>query len=205
MARGAMQLALVDVDAAQSVGHNRDLIARIITRARALSSGKAPCIQVAGGIRSSDQAQFFLDQGAAWLVVGTILHKSPLVVEQLLARSQPNLTAAIDARGGQVHSSGWLTNTNLPAETLAQRAKAYGFRRLLFVDIPDQDGADPDFATASRISEASRLPVLMGGSLSRPDHLRAAQGQASLHGALVDALLFLKDAELMGLLHPACA
>ena len=203
--RGAMQLALVDVDAAQGVGHNRELIARIISRARALSSGKAPCIQVAGGIRSSDQAQYFLDQGAAWLVVGTILHKSPLVVEQLLARFQPNLTAAIDARGGQVHCSGWLTNTNLHAETLAQRAKAYGFRRLLFVDIPDEDGADPDFATAGRISEASRLPVLMGGSLSRPDHLRAAQGQSSLHGALVDALLFLKDAELMGLLHPACA
>ncbi|HJU84768.1 MAG TPA: HisA/HisF-related TIM barrel protein [Holophagaceae bacterium] len=205
MEQGATQLALVDVDAAHGVGHNRDLIARILAKARSQPGSKGPCIQVAGGIRSSDQAQFFLDQGATWLVVGTILHKSPLVVEQLLGRFQSNLTAAIDARGGQVHCSGWVAAADLPAETLAQRARAYGFRRILFVDIPEQEGAEPDFATAGRLVKASGLPVLMGGSISRTEHLRAARAQAFLHGTLVDALLFLKDPELMGLLHPACA
>ena len=205
MEQGAMQLALVDVDAARGVGHNRELIGRIIARARAQGGGKGPCIQVAGGIRSSDQAQFFLDHGANWLVVGTILHKSPMVVEQLLGRFQSNLTAAIDARGGQVRCSGWATAADMPAELLAQRARAYGFKRLLFVDIPEQEGAAPDFITAGRLAEAAHLPLLMGGSLTRPGHLHAARGQAGLHGALVDALLFLKDSELMGLLHPACA
>jgi phosphoribosylformimino-5-aminoimidazole carboxamide ribotide isomerase len=76
---------------------------------------------VAGGIRSSDQAQFFVDNGAAWLVVGTLLHKSPLVVDQLLARFHKHLTAAIDARGGQVHRSGWSERAGLTAEELALR------------------------------------------------------------------------------------
>jgi len=201
---GAQCLALVDVDAAQSLGHNREIIGRIL--ARAATRAKRPCVQVAGGIRASDQAQYFLDQGANWLVVGTIFHKSPAVVENLLSRFRPHLTAAIDARGGQVHSSGWASNTGLDAIVLAERAKAYGFRRLLFVDIPEEDGADPDFETARRLGEASKLPLLMGGSLTRPAHLRAARDRGELHGAIVDALLLIEDPALMELLHPAsCA
>lgn len=207
--QGATKLALVDVDAARGVGHNRELLGRIIARCQAIEASKRPCVQVAGGIRSSDQANYFLDLGANWLVVGTILHKSEMVVQQLLARFQNNLTAAIDARGGQIHASGWASNsgssTGLPAEQMALRAKALGFRRLLFVDIPEGPDADPDFETAGRLGDCSRLPLLMGGSLTRVEHLRAAFRRPELHGALVDALLLLKDPELMGLLHPACA
>ena len=110
---GATRMALVDVDAAQGTGNNRDLIGRILQRAR--SQGRQVCLQVAGGVRSSDQAQFFIDHGAKWLVVGTILQKSPMVVEQLVARFQPHLTAAVDARGGKVHCSGWVNAASLSA------------------------------------------------------------------------------------------
>ena len=140
---GATRLALVDVDAAMGRGNNRELIGQILKRCHARE--RKVCVQVAGGVRSSDQAQFFIDLGAAWLVVGTILHKSPMVSEQLMARFQSYLTAAIDARGGKVHRSGWVDTTTLSALELAQRAKAYGFRRLLFVDIPEDAGSDPDF------------------------------------------------------------
>lgn len=201
---GAQCLALVDVDAARGVGHNRELIGRILSRAAARA--KRPCVQVAGGVRASDQAQYFLDLGANWLVVGTILHKSPAVVENLLSRFHAHLTAAIDARGGQVRRSGWDSSAGLDALALAQRAKDYGFRRLLFVDIPEEEGADPDFETARRLAAASKLPLLMGGSLTRAGHLRAAQERGDLHGAIVDALLLIEDPALMELIHPAsCA
>ncbi len=201
---GAQCLALVDVDAAHGVGHNREIIGRIL--ARAAARPKRPCVQVAGGIRASDQAQYFLDQGANWLVVGTILHKSPAVVENLLSRFRANLTAAIDARGGQVHRSGWVSNTGLDALALAERAKAYGFRRLLFVDIPEDEDAEPDFETARRLAQAAKLPLLMGGSLTQAAHLRAAQERGDLHGVIVDALLLIEDPALMELIHPAsCA
>ncbi len=105
MDQGCHHLCLLDVDAARSKGHNRELISRIMHRFR--QPGAKVCIQVGGGIRSSDQAQFFLDQGATWLLVGTILHRSPLIVDQLLARFSEYLTAAIDARAGFVKASGW--------------------------------------------------------------------------------------------------
>ncbi len=123
---GATRLALVDVDAAMGRGNNRELIGQILKRCHARE--RKVCVQVAGGVRSSDQAQYFIDLGAAWLVVGTILHKSPMVAEQLMARFQPFLTAAIDARGGQVHRSGWVDTTSLSALDLATRAKVATLR-----------------------------------------------------------------------------
>jgi phosphoribosylformimino-5-aminoimidazole carboxamide ribotide isomerase len=200
---GATRLALVDVDAAMGRGNNRELIGQILQRCRARD--RKICIQVAGGIRSSDQAQFFIDLGATWLVVGTILHKSPMVSEQLMARFPAFLTAAIDARGGMVHRAGWADATSQSALDLALRAKAYGFRRLIFVDIPEDSTADPDFQTAQDLAAATGLPLLMGGSLHSAHHLEAVCSKPGLKGALVDALLFYQNPGLLAYLQATCA
>jgi len=200
---GVNRLALVDVDAARNQGHNRDLIAQILQRCHARD--RKVCVQVAGGIRSSDQAQFFLDQGARWLVAGTILHKSQVVSDQLLARFQSSLVAAVDSRGGKVQRSGWVDPTPLSAIDLGLRARDYGFKRLLFVDIPESSRLEPDFLTARRLSEATGLALVMGGSLVSPDHLEAARDTRVLRASLVDALLFESQPRLMAFLQAACA
>ena len=200
---GATRLALVDVDAALGKGNNRDIIGQVLNRCR--TRDRKVCLQVAGGIRSSDQAQYFLDLGASWLVAGTILHKSPMVSEQLMARFQNNLVAAIDARGGKVHRSGWVDTTPMSALELAQRAKAYGFRRLLFVDLPEDPDAAPDFQTADELAGATGLPLIMGGSLTRPAHLDTLASHPGLKGGLVDAVLFRQDPRLLTFLQATCA
>lgn len=194
---GTTRLALVDVDAALNKGNNRDLIAQILKRCHARN--RKVCVQVAGGIRSSDQAQFFIDLGAAWLVAGTILHKAPLVAEQLIARFQPFLTAAIDTRPG------WTENMGASTLDLALRAKEYGFKRLLFVDIPADPSHEPDFETAQKLATATGLPLIMGGSLTSARHLEALRAYPGLKGALVDALLFHEDSSLLAFLQAACA
>ncbi len=200
---GATRLALVDVDAATGRGNNRELIGQILHHCHARD--RKVCVQVAGGIRSSDQAQFFLDLGARWLVVGTILHKSPMVSEQLKARFPSFLTAAIDARGGLVHRAGWTDRTTQSALDLALRAKAYGFRRLIFVDIPEDPGTAPDFQTARELAAATGLPLLMGGSLTAPQHLEAVSSMPGLKGALVEALMFYQNPRLLAFLQATCA
>lgn len=195
LAHGVSRLALVDVDAAHNTGNNRELIGRIL---KACSTSTSPvCVQVAGGIRSSDQAQYFVDHGASWLVVGTILHKSPMMVESLVARFQRYLTAAIDARGGEVHCSGWVDQAGLQAHVLGTKIREYGFKRLLFVDIPLEASANPDFHTAKQIADSTKLPMLMGGSILTMEHLQQAVLSGGLQGVLVDALLFLEDVRLL--------
>lgn len=200
--QGFQRLALVDVDAAHGTGNNRELLASLLQSAR--RRPHPPCVQVAGGIRSSDQAQYFLDHGATWLVVGTILHKSPMVVDQLLGRFQKHLTAAIDAREGRALRSGWSEQAPLDTSDLAARIVDAGFRRLLFVDIPHSPDAEPDFTTARALSERTRMPVVMGGSILARGHVAAAVGIPGLQGVLVDALLLVQQPDLAAPLPSPC-
>lgn len=193
--RGCHRLCLLDVDAARGQGHNRELLSRIMRRFR--QSTSKVCIQVGGGIRSSDQAQFFLDQGASWLLVGTILHRSPLIVDQLLARFREQLTAAIDARCGEVQASGWTESSRLSPQEAARRIQDQGFRRLLFSDIPKGDDSAPDFATATQISEQAKMPLFMGGSIRSLQHIDQASGISGVHGVLVDSRLVLEAPDLL--------
>lgn len=201
--RGCNRIALTDVDAAQGRGHNRELVAQMMRRFR--QSGAKCCIQVGGGIRSSDQAQFFLDHGATWLLLGTVLHRFPMVVDQLMARFRDQLTASIDARRGEVRTSGWVEPSSLKAEEMAQRLRSQGFRRLLFTDIPEAGGEGPDFATARRILEHGRLPVIMGGSLRTPAHVSLASEVAGLQGVCMDAQLLLESPDLLSASVQPCA
>ncbi len=200
--RGCHRLCLMDVDAARSQGNNRELLSRIMRRFR--QSTSKVCIQIGGGIRSSDQAQFFLDQGATWLLVGTILHRSPLIVDQLLARFREQLTAAIDVRGGEVQASGWNETSRLSPAEAAGRIREQGFRRILFSDIPSGNGAPPDFSTAARIAEGSRLPMLMGGSIWAAQHIAQASEVPGIQGVLVDSRLVLDAPDLLDAQAQAC-
>lgn len=194
--QGGQRLCFLDVDAARGRGHNRELISQVMGAFR--RGCPRACLHVGGGIRSSDQAQFFLDHGASWLLVGTILHRSPLIVDQLLGRFREHLTAAIDAREGVVQASGWSETSCLTPGESARRIREQGFRRILFSDIPGGNGSDPDFRTATEILQNSRLPLLMGGTLRSADHVARAAQLAGLQGVLMDARLVLESPELIG-------
>jgi phosphoribosylformimino-5-aminoimidazole carboxamide ribotide isomerase len=199
VAQGCRRIGLVDVDAAHGQGHNRDLIARLMQKFHK-GAGKA-CIQVGGGIRSSDQAQFFLDHGATWLLVGTILHRSPLVLDQLLARFQEHLTAGLDVRGGEVQSSGWDEKAILGPEAAGARIRSHGFKRILYMDIPATPGAEPDFGTARLVAGSAHATMFMGGTIQTLEHLQQAKEIPGLQGVALDALLLRKSPELGGSLN----
>ena len=183
--RGCSRFDLTDRDAALNCGNNRALIATLIRKIRSKQS--KVCIQVGGGIRSSDQAQFFLDAGVTWLAVGAVLQGYPVVVDQLLARFRDQLVATVDARQGEVQSPGGVGPAGLSATTLAGRIRDLGFKRILFNDFSVDQGADPDFQTAQAIYNLSRIPLFMGGSILTPSHLAQAAALRGLQGVLVDA------------------
>jgi len=193
---GFHRLTLVDVDAAAGRGHNRDLIAGIMHKFHRGST--KVCIQVGGGIRSSDQVQFFLDNGAAWIVVGTLIQSSPLVVDQLLARFRDQLTAGVDARCGEIQSSGWRAPAPMKPDTAGQRIRDHGFKRILFTDIPACPGAEPDFGTARVLGQSAHIPLFMGGSILSGAHLKLAQEVPGLQGVALDALSLVEDSDLLG-------
>jgi len=183
--RGHQRLSFIDVDAAQGRGNNRELIGELMRSCR--SASQRVCLQVGGGIRGCDQVQYYLDQGATWLLVGTLIHKSPMVVENLLARFHEHLTAAVDTRGNEVCAYGWEHRTGRSAAEVAQHVRSLRFRRILFVDVASSQGSTPDFATARQILEHARMPMFMWSTFRQADDLMEATRLQGLQGVQLDA------------------
>jgi phosphoribosylformimino-5-aminoimidazole carboxamide ribonucleotide (ProFAR) isomerase len=200
---GCCRFALVDVDAARGTGSNREILGKLIRRIQ--QSGTKVCIQVGGGICSSDHAQHYMNLGATWLLVGTVLHRYPTVVDQMLARFQDHLIASVDARGGEVQIDGRREARGVLATSMAEKIRERGFKRLLFADIPVGEEVEPDFQTAKSICERARIPVFMGGSIRSQEHLTQAEGVRGLQGVLLDVTYLLDSPKTIMLSANPCA
>ena len=95
--RLAGEVAVVDLDAALGRGDNREQIAELCAHGEC---------RVGGGIRSYEQAAWWLDRGAARIVIGT-------AAEPALLRRLPRerVIVALDAMHGEIVVDGWQTAT----------------------------------------------------------------------------------------------
>jgi phosphoribosylformimino-5-aminoimidazole carboxamide ribonucleotide (ProFAR) isomerase len=137
-----------------------------------------------------------VDNGATWLMVGTILYRSPLVIDQLLGRFREQLTAIIDGKGGEVQNSGWDQSSGLLVRNVAMRIREQGFKRLLFNDIPLLTNSEPDFTTAKDLCENVPIPVFMGGNFRSAEELAQVSEIKGLQGVLLDSLVLLETPEI---------
>jgi len=182
---GCTHVTFIDRDAAVGKGNNRDLILRLAQRF--LKTSSKVCIQVGGGIRSSDLAQLYLDHGVTWILVNAILQRSPLMTEQLVARFQTRLTATLAAQRGVFQESVRGQKVDTTLEQAAQYIRDLGIRRALFIDVPGPGDLEPDFQSARRIAEISKIPILMSGTVTTEEHVRLASAIPGLQGVLLDA------------------
>ncbi|MDH5804452.1 MAG: phosphoribosyl-ATP diphosphatase [Gemmatimonadota bacterium] len=92
------EVAVVDLDAALGKGSNRDIIAKM---------ARLKPIRVGGGIRNEDTAHFWLDAGAAKIMIGT-----KATAEFCSVLPKERIIAAVDAREGKFVTHGWTHDTN---------------------------------------------------------------------------------------------
>lgn len=203
LAAGWQRLALMDADSDDYNGHQRDLIAALIRRFSQVHHGRC-CILVGGGVRSSDEAQFYMDRGATWLALGSTVLRHSMMAEQLLARHRDHLLPIIPSRDGLVPDRAWNLPFRLTALEMARRVRDMGFRRLLLLDRSEAPGFPPDFSTARCVAEGTHLPLFMGGPFhTHPDLEQARHLNPHLQGLLVEATRLLRDPALADpSLHP---
>ncbi|OQX29264.1 MAG: 1-(5-phosphoribosyl)-5-[(5-phosphoribosylamino)methylideneamino]imidazole-4-carboxamide isomerase [Spirochaeta sp. LUC14_002_19_P3] len=164
---GAKRLHVVDLDAALSRSDNRKTI-------KAIRGAFPGLIEVGGGVRQSEAAAALIDMGIDKIVVGTALVKKPQEVGEWAARHGGVFIAGIDARDGEVRTSGWEEGSTLSAAELALQAKELGITEIIFTDI-SRDGTlrGPNTQSAAAIAKASGLPVILSGGVGRLSHLEA--------------------------------
>jgi phosphoribosylformimino-5-aminoimidazole carboxamide ribotide isomerase len=164
---GAQRLHVVDLDAARGSGNNRALVERVVAEVGIE-------VQVAGGVRSLEDAERWLDAGAAAAVIGTTAVREPATLAAL-ARAHPgHVLAALDVRAGRPAVAGWLA----VEEQTVQRTLA------LWADVPvagvivtsvDRDGtlSGPDLELLRVALTATDHPVTYSGGIASFGDLQA--------------------------------
>jgi len=190
---GANRVHVVDLDAARSTGDNRAVIESLI-------AGTSLTIQVAGGIRSSEQIDAWLAAGATAVVMGTAAVREPELLAECAHKHAGQVLAALDMRDGKPAVAGWLeTEESVNIADLIARWDALPLAGLILT-ATDRDGTmtGPDLESLARVRAMSRLPIQYSGGISSMDDIRAvreADATAVILGrSLYEGAIHLDDA-----------
>jgi len=164
---GAELIHLVDLDGAFT-GHpkNRDQVTKIIR------SVKIP-VQVAGGIRSIKDIEYYINSGASRLVIGTKVVSDPKFLEKALRSFPDRISVGMDTRDGLIMVKGWTEATSVSAADLAATLNGLKILSFIFTDI-QQDGMlrGPNLAAIRELANVATIPVIASGGISSLEDIR---------------------------------
>lgn len=192
VAEGADVLHVVDLDAAKTGEPTNRPVIEAICR-----SLDVP-VQVGGGVRSVEAAEALFAVGVDRVVIGTAAVENPELVAALTERGR-SVVVGLDARGDQVATHGWTTDSGRTVGELADQFASVGVAALVVTEI-GRDGTmeGPDVEGLSSLLGATAIPVVASGGVGNLEHLRSlararvevAGGTRSLAGAIVGRALY---------------
>lgn len=192
-ALGASLLHIVDLDGA--VGgkpHNEDAINQI------LKAVTIP-LQLGGGIRSLKTIEHYLTLGLKRIVLGTVAHKQPELVEEACRKFPNQIVVGIDARDGRVAVEGWTETTTNRTLDLVKDLEEKGVAAIVFTDIK-RDGmmGGPNVESTRELAEATRIPLIASGGVTTLDHIRALLTieSSGVEGIIIGRALYEKTIDL---------
>jgi len=189
-AAGAGWMQVIDVDAVAGADTSRALVARIIR--------ETPInVVVAGGIRTRERAEAWLDAGAAHVVFGTSALIAPAEVIET-ARFHPDaVILAVDVFQGRVMSHGWRKASAFAPEDFIAHFEDAPLAAIQITDIDAYVGdTDAVLALVTRLAAKTRKPVIASGMVRTLDDISRLKYVYNVAGAVVGRALFRRTVDL---------
>jgi phosphoribosylformimino-5-aminoimidazole carboxamide ribotide isomerase len=191
--QGARLLHVVDLDGAfAGKPVNGEIILGLIT-----ATGMP--VEVGGGIRDEKSAFTYLEAGALRVVVGTRALLDPDWVALMAERLGDRLVVGVDARAGKVATEGWTSESELSTSDAVSALAAAGVRRIIYTDI-SRDGTmeGPNLAGVLEVAQASPVPVIASGGVSRLDDIRKLKEMRDIgvEGVIIGMALYRGEVAL---------
>lgn len=202
---GAQWLHVVDLDGVfEHLGENSEIIKKIIAKSN------IP-VQVGGGIRSSSAVDWWMDNGATRVVMGTAAVADQRLVEEVCVKYPGKIVVSIDARDGKVVSHGWKNISTFTAMELAKRFERSGVAAIIYTDI-DRYHELPESSMANTTQMGTELscPVISSGTVRNLDDISMLSNLPNISGVVIGWALFnekvsIEDAVAVGNQKPTVA
>jgi len=187
--QGAKRLHVVDLNGAQSGRpKNESVIKKIVAAA-----GDQMPVQLGGGIRDLDTIERYLDDGVAYVIIGTAAVKTPGFLHDACGAFPGHVMVALDARDGKVAVEGWSKMTRHEVVDLAKKFEDYGVEAIIYTDI-GRDGmlTGVNIEATVRLARELSVPVIASGGitdLKDIEALRAVESEGII-GAITGRALY---------------
>ena len=150
-------------------------------------------IQVGGGIRDLDTIERYLDDGVAYVIIGTAAVKNPGFLHEACDAFPGHIMVGLDARDGKVATDGWSKLTGHDVVDLAKRFQDYGVEAVIHTDI-GRDGMlqGLNIEATVQLAQALTIPVIASGGLTGLDdvrRLREVEGEG-ITGAITGRAIY---------------
>lgn len=165
--QGARWLHVIDLDGAFDGRSANDPVLRDL--------GRLPVpIQVGGGIRDMNRAEYLLDMGVARLIIGTIALENPALFREMARTFPGRVGVSLDARDGVLKTRGWINSSSLTARDVLPRLEDDGAAFIVYTDI-ERDGelAGLNADGLRDVLRATSLPVIAAGGAATLADVRA--------------------------------
>jgi phosphoribosylformimino-5-aminoimidazole carboxamide ribotide isomerase len=130
-------------------------------------------VQLGGGIRDLDTIERYLDDGVAFIVIGTAAVKNPGFLHEACDAFPGHIIVALDAKDGKVATDGWSKLSGHDVVDLAKRFQDYGVEAVLYTDI-GRDGmlTGVNLDATVKLAQALTVPVIASGGLNDLDDVK---------------------------------
>ena len=191
VANGAQFLHVVDLDGvAQGGKHNADAICEVIDNA-------GVPVQVAGGIRTMNTLQWWMDHGASRAVLGTAVVNDPHFVSEACKYYPDKIVISIDAKGDQVVVDGWTRPTAYSPLELAKSLEKAGVAAVIYTDIDSaHELPETSFAMTTQMATELDIPVVSSGVARTLDHVSTLSNLPNISGVIIGRALFDDEIDL---------
>lgn len=185
--KGAKFLHIVDLDGARDGEvKNRDVISGII------KSTDMPC-EVGGGLRNEIDIEYFLQQGARRIMLGTKALEEKGYLEKLISKFGDSIAVSIDFIGAHVVKKGWQEETRFSPESVAGSMQKIGVKTLVVTDVA-RDGTltGPNIERLEKVLSSVEISVIASGGISSLEDIKKLVGikGRALEGAIIGRALY---------------
>lgn len=186
-AAGAEWLHITDFDAMSGDPRNHELILEIIRQA-------GVSVQLAGGFRSRERIEEWLDLGAGRVVVATLAAFDPAAVKAAAKYHPDQIVLAVDVWRGHVMIKGWTTESAFTPKDFIRAYEDDPLAAVLITDVDnDIEATDGSLGIISGLAELARAPVIASGLVHRLDDIARLKYVRNVAGAIVGRALFAHE------------
>lgn len=190
-AAGAEWMHLTDLDAVEGNPRNGDLVEQII-----LAAGIP--VQLAGGFRSRDTVERWIDKGAGRIVVGSLAAQEPDMVVALAEHHPDQIVISVDVRAGRVMTHGWRRESSFTPEAFIAAFDGVPLAGIVVTDIEADANAhvEAQLGLISGLARLCRTPVIASGVVRTVDDIARLKYIPNIAGALVGRALYSGTVDL---------